>query len=144
MRINEIFDEPIDDEKAHRAKQLRAAMDHMAKQYARPTPEQEAARRAKQEASRKAYDEHNERQKRVELALAPIAQKFKGDQLEDFKREAEALVPPDELSTVDLDTVFRLYNPDMIKQSEDSWNHYGEMRAKGDPSVVGPDGWTGD
>ena len=143
MKVNEIYD-PED-----RQATLKRAMDQLQRQYAQPSPEVLAARKAKQEASRKASDEHNARRKRVEAALEPIAQKYRGDQFEDFKREAEALVPPEELKTVDLNFVFSYYNPDKQEENRKSWEDYGRRRAEGDPSIVGigPGGgrnWTGD
>lgn len=146
MRINEIFDDPMDDEKALRQKRLQASLNQMAKQYA-PRPKPSAA---EVEATNQKHAEHKARRDRIEQSLAPIAQKFAGNQFEEFKREAESFIPPEELKIVDLQSVFSFYNPDKKRESEQSWVDYGKSRARGDdPQIhgMGPTGkrnWTGD
>src|SRR5271157_2064392 len=56
----------------------------------------------------------------AEHALKPIAQKYSGDQVEEFKQEAEQTIPKDVLQGVDLDSMFQLLNPDKINQSNQS------------------------
>lgn len=155
MRINEIFDDPMDDEKTRRQKQLQASLAQLQRQYAPPSPEVLAHRKAKNAEAQERGRQHEERRKRVEMALEPIASKFKGDQFEEFKREAEALIPPEELKTVDLQSVFSFYNPDKKREHEQSWIDYGKEREKSareggsNPQIhgMGPTGhrnWTGD
>jgi cytochrome c551/c552 len=139
MKLNEIHD-PED-----RKVQLQRAMDQLKKQYApRPQPSAEvvADRRRK-------FEEHQARRKRVEAALEPIAQKYKGDQFEEFKKEAEATIAPEELKLIDLSWAFDFFNPEKKAAHAQSWVEYGKARERGDPSVVGigPGGarnWTGD
>lgn len=144
MKMNEIFD-PED----HKAS-LQRTMNRFARQYA-PEPEDVvAARKEKNASSQEAARKYNERRKRIEMALEPIAQKYKGDQYEQFKNEAEATLDPEELKMIDLPFTFNMLNPEKIADNTRGWKEYGEQRAKGNnPQIhgMGPTGhrnWTGD
>lgn len=147
MLLNEIFPDDPSDEKAQADKQFNIGMDALKKRYAPPSPEVVAAHKARQNTNQELGRQNQIRRQRVEQALEPIAQKFKADQFDDFKREAEALVPPEELMLVNLPHVFDTYNPEKKQALAQSWAEYGNSRDAGEVQNIGPTGhknWTGD
>lgn len=79
----------------------------------------------------------------VRELVAKIAGKFEEDQFAEFvelvNREA-----PGAWDKINLEQVFSHYNASEARRSGEAWADYGRLRAAGDPSVVGKDGWTGD
>lgn len=45
---------------------------------------------------------------------------------------------------VDLNAIYTTHNQDQKAKSDASWDDYGKRRDAKDPSIVSPDGWTGD
>lgn len=146
MLLNEIID-PNDPIHAQRQN----AMNRIRQQYA-PAKTQS---REDQFGHKRRNSEYELRRKRIESALAAIAQKYSGSQFEEFKSEAEHTLSPDELGIVDLTWAFDFFNPDKKAEHEKSWQSYGEERAKSsaeggsNPAIHGMGyggarNWTGD
>jgi hypothetical protein len=93
----------------------------------------------------KAHVQHDAKVESMKKIIADVAKKYSGDQFEAFASEVHSIIPASELKgMVDLRWAFDTYNPDRSRASGASWAAYGDARGRGDPSVVGKDGWTGD
>jgi hypothetical protein len=135
MKLNEIFDPET------RASQLKAMQDKLS-QHPVMSHEDRIQQRIKNALGKQHAGEVNNRRERIELALLPLAQKYSGDHFAEFKRDAVALVPKEELQLIDLNQFFATHNPEKKAQGEASWADYGQARANKDPSVfdMGPTG----
>lgn len=117
MLLNEIND-------PNRQAQLASALANMhAQNRPRPKPSQEQL-----DDRKRKNDEFNARRDRVEAALEPIAQKYSGDQFEQFRQEVESTISPEELKAVDIASAFRRFNPEAKAAFAKSWDDYGKDR----------------
>lgn len=154
MKLDEIFDRN-DPEYQRR---FAAALKSVERQAASARSWDEKRRRdndpdvrAKREAE---WAQHKAKRDSIEKIAGEVAAKYSGEQFDQFKAEVMNLIPASDLKLVDLQTVWRLYNPDAMEQSRKSWDDYGKVRAAGpsaDPHGMvfgrGPSGarnWTGD
>ena len=143
MKLDEIFDR--DEHKSR----IAAAMQQIQRQYA-PSPRDPAKEAARAESRKRAEAEWAHRDNVLMPIVADIAKKYKGNQFDQFKAEVERNLKPEELKILgDLQTAWKIANPEQAEISRKSWEDYGRKRAAHDPSVtgIGPGGarnWTGD
>ncbi len=81
------------------------------------------------EIAKRKHDMDVAQRENLELALKPIAQKYSGNQLQQFKKEVEKTLSAEQLKGVDLNSMFNLLNPERIAQSEQSWRTFAQQRA---------------
>lgn len=118
--------------KLHEVKDpIKGILDRMSKDYApggalAPTPRKSPE---EIEMAKMKHDQHLADRANVEAALEPLAKKYAGNELQKFKKEAEATLPPEQLKGVDLNSMFNLLNPERKKQSEQSWMTFAQHRA---------------
>lgn len=130
MKIDEIFDR---DEHKQR---LAAAMKQLQQQYPTRTVDP-AKEQARAESRKRAEAEWAHRDNVVMPVVAQIAKKYKGDQFEQFKAEVVRTLKPEDLKILgDLQTAWKIANPEQAEISRSSWDQYAQER-KGQR-------WTGD
>lgn len=142
MKLDDIFEQDDEEKKRmmdiamrniQKSAQTRAGFEKMAND-----PERRAARADLQV-------QHDAKVQSMNKIIAEIAKKYSGEQFEAFASEVHSIIPSSELKgKVDLRHAFDVFNPDRKRQSGEAWAAYGDARGRGDPSVVGKDGWTGD
>ncbi len=137
MQLNEIIDPNSPEHKAR----LKAAMNQINKQGG-PS----SVPHIEKEARNQRNAEYEARRERVHQALQAIAQKYKGDQFDEFEKEAESTIDPQELSLVDLPWAFNAFNPEKKEENHQHWEDYGKNYDKVEKGL-GPGGlrnYTGD
>jgi len=132
MKLNEIFDRNDPEYK----RRIAAAMQSLQKQYP-PQVRDPAKEQARAESRKRAEAEWAHRDNVLMPVVADIAKKYKGDQFEEFKAEVSRTLKPEDLKILgDLQTAWKIANPNQAEISRKSWDQYGQdMKGRR---------WTGD